>query len=273
MTSSTGTLADLERVLAALRRSHDRLMAAAAPLAPDEVTADSYDDDWSIAQVLSHLGSGAEIFSLIVEAGLRGDPPGPDVFRPVWDRWNAMSPVEQVRTALSTDVAFVARLGALSEAERERWRLEMFGSERDLAGLARMRLSEHAVHTWDGGGRPPAVGVGRSRGGRAAGRLARRGGGPHRDGRGAADRDGHHGRPRARADLAVGPERRVAHRGQAGRGDPPPARFGSRPRRCCGWSTAGWTPTTRRPASAPTGSTSRTCGGVPRLLSGRRLTC
>ncbi len=25
----------------------------------------------------------------------------------------------------------------------------MFGSEQDLAGLARMRLSEHAVHTWD----------------------------------------------------------------------------------------------------------------------------
>ena len=150
MTSSTGTLADLERVLSALRRSHDRLMAAAAPLAAEEVTADSYDDDWSIAQVLSHLGSGAEIFSLMVEAGVRGDPaPGPDVFRPVWDRWNAMPPVEQVRTALSADAALVARLGALSEAERERWRLDMFGSEQDLAGLARMRLSEHAVHTWD----------------------------------------------------------------------------------------------------------------------------
>ena len=60
-----------------------------------------------------------------------------------------MPPVEQVRTALSADAALVARLGALSEAERERWRLEVFGSEQDLAGLARMRLSEHAVHTWD----------------------------------------------------------------------------------------------------------------------------
>ena len=31
---------------------------------PDQLRAQSYDDDWTIAQVLSHLGSGAEIGEL-----------------------------------------------------------------------------------------------------------------------------------------------------------------------------------------------------------------
>ena len=29
------------------------------------------------------------------------------------------------------------------------WRLDLFGSEQDLAGLVQMRLSEHVLHTWD----------------------------------------------------------------------------------------------------------------------------
>jgi hypothetical protein len=31
----------------------------------------------------------------------------------------------------------------------ESWRLEMFGTVRDLTGLLQMRLAEHALHTWD----------------------------------------------------------------------------------------------------------------------------
>ena len=49
----------LETVLPALRSSHARLAAVAGPLTADEVTDPSYCDEWTIAQVLSHLGSGA----------------------------------------------------------------------------------------------------------------------------------------------------------------------------------------------------------------------
>jgi uncharacterized protein (TIGR03083 family) len=139
----------LDEVTAALTLSHERLVAAVEPLSDDEVAGPSY-HDWSIAQVLSHLGSGAEIFTLMVDAGARGKPaPGIDDFHPVWDRWNAMSPPEQVRNAVETDAAFLRRLGELSLPERDAWRLDFFGGEKTLAEAVRMRLAEHAMHTWD----------------------------------------------------------------------------------------------------------------------------
>jgi len=140
----------LETVLPALRSSHARLAAVAGPLTADEVTDPSYCDEWTIAQVLSHLGSGAEIFGLLLDAGLRGeDAPGPDQYQEVWSRWNGKSPQGQTQDGIAADGAFLDRLGALDLAARENWRLTFFGGERGLGDLAQMRLSEHALHTWD----------------------------------------------------------------------------------------------------------------------------
>jgi uncharacterized protein (TIGR03083 family) len=139
----------LDEVVAALTRSHERLVAAVEPLTDDEVTQPSY-HDWTIAQVLSHLGSGAEIFGLMVEAGATGkDAPGADALHPVWDRWNAMTPHDQAHNALVSDAAFLEQLAALPLPERDAWRLEMFGGGQDLAAVCRLRLGEHALHTWD----------------------------------------------------------------------------------------------------------------------------
>jgi uncharacterized protein (TIGR03083 family) len=140
----------IETVLSALRSSHARLAGTAGPLTADEVTARSYCGEWSIAQVLSHLGSGAEIFDMVLDAGLRGGPaPGMEQFQQVWDRWNAKSPQDQARDAVAADAAFLDRLGELSPAQRTQWRMSMFGGEQTLGDMARMRLGEHAVHTWD----------------------------------------------------------------------------------------------------------------------------
>jgi uncharacterized protein (TIGR03083 family) len=136
-------------LLAALHRSHDRLEAAVTA-ASDEVSAPSYDDEWTIAQVASHLGSGAEIFSLLLDAGLEQAPaPGIDRFKEIWDRWNAKAPAEQAHDAVAADAALLSRVDALPDGERQRWRLDMFGTEQDLPGLLRLRLGEHALHTWD----------------------------------------------------------------------------------------------------------------------------
>ena len=71
--------------IGALRRSHDRLRALVGPLGQDQLEQRSYASEWSIAQVLSHLGSGAEIFALFLDAALTGqEPPGQDVFFPIW---------------------------------------------------------------------------------------------------------------------------------------------------------------------------------------------
>ena len=134
----------------ALRHSHDRLQAAAGPLDASQLERPSYASQWSIAQVLSHLGSQAEIFGLFLDAGLSGqDPPGPDAFPPIWETWNAKSPQAQAADALRADEAVTARFESLDAGQRERLRLRLFGTDLDATGLARVRLGEHAVHTWD----------------------------------------------------------------------------------------------------------------------------
>jgi uncharacterized protein (TIGR03083 family) len=136
--------------IAALRGSHDNLVGLVEPLGSEQLLEASYASEWSIAQVLSHLGSQAEIFTLFLDAGLRGDdPPGQDAFPPIWDAWNARSPEDQAHEALGVDTALVERFEALDPEQREGLRLRLFGMELDTAGLARMRLGEHAVHTWD----------------------------------------------------------------------------------------------------------------------------
>ena len=77
--------------ISALRHSHDRLQAGVEPLGPAQLERRSYASERSIAQVLSHLGSQAEIFGLFLDAGLTGqDPPGREEFVPIWDSWNGV---------------------------------------------------------------------------------------------------------------------------------------------------------------------------------------
>src|SRR6202008_2441697 len=136
--------------ISALRHSHDRLRASVQPLGPDQLAQRSYPSEWTIAQVLSHLGSQAEIFGLILEAGLAGqEAPGPKQFHPLWDKWNAKDPQAQATDALRADQATLERLESIDADERERLHLKLFGMDIDTTGFARLRLSEHAVHTWD----------------------------------------------------------------------------------------------------------------------------
>src|SRR5215469_7653342 len=134
----------------ASRHSHDTLQAVAGPLDAGQLERRSYASQWSLAQVLSHLGSQAEIFSLLIDAGVAGqDPPGQDAFPPIWETWNAKSPAEQAADALRADQDVTVRLESLDDAERERLHVHAFGTDLDTTGLARLRLGEHAIHTWD----------------------------------------------------------------------------------------------------------------------------
>jgi uncharacterized protein (TIGR03083 family) len=121
----------LDDWLAALVASHQRLAAAVGPLSAREVIARSYASEWSIAQVLAHLGSG------VAE------------FEPLWERWNTKSPEDQVSDALVADQAFLDQIEALDKKQRQGWHLSMFGGDQTLTDILRMRLGEHAVHTWD----------------------------------------------------------------------------------------------------------------------------
>ena len=132
----------------AVRASHDRLAGIVAGLDGDALRAQSYDTEWSVADVLSHLGSGAEIFSRYVDTGVTGgDPPAPDDFKPVWEAWNARSPEDQAALSVAANEALIARIESLNPEQRAGFHVTMFGRMPvDLAGVLGLRLSEHALH-------------------------------------------------------------------------------------------------------------------------------
>jgi uncharacterized protein (TIGR03083 family) len=136
--------------LAAVRSSHDRLRTLVAGLSPGQVTAPSYASEWTLAQVLSHLGSQAELFWLLLDAGLSGGPaPGQAAMLPIWQRWDALPPEAQVTTSVDANERLVRRLEKLDATLATAFRVSAFGRELDFVGLLGARLSEHAVHTWD----------------------------------------------------------------------------------------------------------------------------
>src|ERR1039458_2504954 len=133
---------DPQQWIAALRSSQDRLKELVAPLVPDRVGTASLAAGWSVADVLSHLGSQAEIFGGILDAALAGAPlPGPEAFPPIWDAWNARSGEAQVSASVTANEAFVRRAEGLSDAQLSALRFALFGMEFDVVGFLQMRLS------------------------------------------------------------------------------------------------------------------------------------
>jgi uncharacterized protein (TIGR03083 family) len=141
-----------DRVIAALRSNHDQLAGLVPSLGEDQLTGGSGAAEWSAAQVLSHLGSGAEIGLATYRAAQAGeDPPAADFNETVWARWNAMTPREQADGFVEHNARLVAHLESLTAEQREalQVRLGFLPFPLPLAGVAGMRLSEAAQHTWD----------------------------------------------------------------------------------------------------------------------------
>ncbi|WP_433251231.1 maleylpyruvate isomerase N-terminal domain-containing protein [Streptosporangium sp. CA-135522] len=144
------TLAD--RTIAALRTNHDRLTAFAAGLDGAGLARPSGASEWTVAQVLSHLGSGAEIGLATLRAALAGDDaPGQEFNESVWSRWNAKVPREQAADFPVADAELVAAYEGLDAGTRERLKIKMgfLPAPADVTLVAGMRLNEAALHAWD----------------------------------------------------------------------------------------------------------------------------
>jgi uncharacterized protein (TIGR03083 family) len=134
----------------ALRSSHENLCSVVQALVPEQLHLPSYARDWSIAKVMSHLGSQAEIHGLILAAGLRDEvAPGQDVFIPIWQAWDNKAPEVQVGDALEMGKHLLESFEGLTAEQVDRWRMHVFGMDLDAAGLAKMRVREQALHAWD----------------------------------------------------------------------------------------------------------------------------
>lgn len=141
-----------DQVIAALRSGHDELAALVRDLGPTDLTRPSGASEWQISQVLSHLGSGAEINQASLTAALTGGPaPDQDFNRSVWARWDAMEPTGHAEGFLDANRRLVEQYESLDAATRSSVRIDLgfLPEPVDLATAARMRLSEFALHQWD----------------------------------------------------------------------------------------------------------------------------
>lgn len=138
--------------ISALRAVHGALADRVAGYDDAALARTSGATEWTVAQVLSHLGSGAEIASATLQAATTGSPPPGDGFAPtVWARWNAMTPREQADAFVAADAALVASFEALDEATRTDVRVSLGFLPQPIGvdAVAAMRLNEAALHAWD----------------------------------------------------------------------------------------------------------------------------
>ena len=141
-----------DRSIAALRDVHDDLAALVPTLTDAQLNGPSGASEWSVAQVLSHMGSGAEISIATYSPAIDGSPePEPAFNQSVWDRWNAMPPADQAEAFLKYDAEAVALFEGLSSEQRESIEIKLgfLPMPLPLASIAGMRLNEAAQHAWD----------------------------------------------------------------------------------------------------------------------------
>src|SRR4051794_41600055 len=81
-----------DETIAADHRTYERLARLVGTLTDEQLTQPSGASGWTVAQVLSHLGSGAEITLETLRAGLAGTDPAADGHQAGWGPGDALRP-------------------------------------------------------------------------------------------------------------------------------------------------------------------------------------
>ena len=135
--------------VAVLQTSVGRLRGIVERLDPNKLDEQAFPTEWTIADVLSHLGSGAVILHRRFDDAIAGSETPSEFAQSIWDAWNAKTSQSQATDALVADQAFLDRVGSVTDEERSRFEFAMGPMTFDFAGLIGLRLNEHALHTWD----------------------------------------------------------------------------------------------------------------------------
>jgi uncharacterized protein (TIGR03083 family) len=139
----------VDRAVAALRANHDTLAALVSTLSEEQLRGRSGATEWTVAQALSHLGSGAEISRtpIAIAAGEQVDA---EDNQSIWARWNAASPANQAAWFVKHDAAYLDTVESLSAEQRDRQiDLGILPQPVPLVVALGMRLTEVANHAWD----------------------------------------------------------------------------------------------------------------------------
>jgi hypothetical protein len=106
-----------DRAVPALRANHDILAALVPAMSEENLNSPSGATGWSVAQALSHMGSGAEIGRKPI-ATAAGERVEAEDNQAIWARWNASSPAVQAAEFVKHDAAYLDTIEALSAEQR-----------------------------------------------------------------------------------------------------------------------------------------------------------
>ena len=140
----------VDRAIAAIRFNHDVLAALVPNLGDAQLTAQSAASEWTVAQVLSHLGSGAEIGRKPI-ARAAGAEVATEDNRDIWARWDGATPGEQAVAFVEHDTAYLETVEGLSPEQRASLTVDLGFLPEPVPLLVAlgMRLNEVANHVWD----------------------------------------------------------------------------------------------------------------------------
>jgi len=102
--------------LGALGASAERLQGLVAGLSDADLVAQAYPAKWTVADVLSHIGSSAVIHHRHIDDGLAGRATPGDFAPSVWEEWNAKAPRAKADGALAADRHYLERIESLDDA-------------------------------------------------------------------------------------------------------------------------------------------------------------
>ena len=138
----------MESLVRPLQASVDRLHELVRGLEVAQLESPSYSSGWTIADVLSHLGSSAVILRQRLQDARAGVENTIDA-QPIWDEWNAKTPRAKADDALTEDERL---LEGIESVRRDEWERLTFNFGPVTVGLdvaVALRINEHALHTWD----------------------------------------------------------------------------------------------------------------------------
>ena len=145
-------MSNADAIIAALRSGNDSLAGLVSGYSDGQLAGPTGADEWDVSQVLSHLGSGAEIAQNGLQAALDGKPnPGLEFNKTVWARYDAATPRERLTWFLAANEATTQSYESLNEATRDTLKIDMgfLPAPVDVATAASFRLGELALHSWD----------------------------------------------------------------------------------------------------------------------------
>ena len=143
MPSTFEQLRDIER------RELDRFETYLQGLDADGWLEQSYDTDWRVYDVVSHVASQSVIYLGFLATWFEGSPPmAQEQMQAVWDKFNALEASAMLPEFRKAKADYLVRIGALP-GEAGQKEIESFLGKAKAETMLALRLHEVALHSWD----------------------------------------------------------------------------------------------------------------------------